>query len=132
MTYKPKNKVNLSEVKPEDRVYVKNIINGVLAYDEITVELDVKIFPTTTDHYNIAFLKWTDEIDDQRWFETFLKTSGHDKRENKYDYVISTATIPCPIITTTKNEEQVNTGPIKLFRIAKGAFNTSKQNKQRK
>jgi len=127
----PKRQIDFSKVDRSDRVYVKNIILGVLAFEDPMPPLSIQIF-APDDHYNIAFIGWDQEIDDQKWFETFLKTSGHDKRENKYDYVISTSTVPTPNLTYKKDDERVDTGPVKLFRIKRGAFDNARHGKKRK
>jgi len=123
----PKRKIDFSDVDRKDRSYVKAIILGVLSFDDVMPSLHVSIY-RTDDHYNISFIGWDQEIDDQLWYETFLKSSGHDKRLNKYDYIISTSTVPLP--ETTFGDDNTPTGPIKLLRVKRGAFEKNyKKNK---
>ena len=114
-----KRTIDMSVVDRKDRTYVKSIIMGVLHFEDPMPTLHVNIVPTD-DRYLVMFIGWDQEIDDQLWFETFLKTSGHDKRESKYDYIISTGTVPLP--ETTYGDDNTPTGPVKVFRVKRGAF----------
>lgn len=122
----PKRTVDMSVVDKEDRAYVKAIIVGVLNYHDPAPVLNVRIFPTP-NHYNVAFLNWDQAIDDTKWYETFLKTSGQNVRSTIYDYVISTETTPHPNID--EDDDESTCGPIKLFRIARGGYDTHKKRK---
>ena len=119
---KKKRTVDLSVADPEDRSYLKAIIQRIVKYEDPTPDIEIEIYPTS-DHYNVAVIGWTAPIDDETWFKTFLQTEGPNRREAVFDPIISTSTTP-------SIEEGANTGPIKLFRIRRSGF--SRKNEKRK
>ena len=119
----PRIQVDLSKVDQTDRSYVKNIINGVRAFEDPMPVLAIAIY-APDDHYNISFIGWDQEIDILTLYEQFLQTHGPNKRLNIYDYIISIAVIPNPGTTysPTNDEKTTSTGPVVLFRIKRGAL----------
>lgn len=123
-----KRVVDLSPVDPQDRAYIRAIIVRVLRYEETMPSLTVKIY-ATPDHYNVCFIGW-DQIEDIKFYETFLKTDGIGKRDPVFDPIISTATTVNANIVALDNESDDRiVGPFKLFRIKRLAPNDRKYRK---
>lgn len=120
-----KRQVDLSPVDVEDRAYMKAIIRRVVGYQHPPCDMHIQIL-ANPDHYNVAFIGWDQAIDDKKWYETFLKTEGAERRENTFDMILSTETIP----VADAEENDIITGPIKLFRIKRSGF--SAMEKRRK
>lgn len=112
-----KRQVDLSQIDIEDRSYVKEIIRRVVKFHDPPCDMDIRAI-NNDDHYNIAFIGWDQTIDDEKWYRTFLKTDGLETRENVFDMVISTHTVP----VADAEESEIITGPIKLFRIKRSGF----------
>ena len=120
-----KRQVDLSPVDPEDRPYMKRIIQRVVTWQQPPCAMDIRIHPNS-DHYNVAFIGWDQAIDDIDFYNTFLKTEGLNRRENVFDMIINTETVP----VADAEEHDLITGPIKLFRVKRSGFHTEKKRKK--
>lgn len=120
---KKKKLVDLSRVDPEDRSYIKAIIQRITKYEDPAPDVDFEIYPVG-DHYNVVVIGWTSTIDDETWYKTFLQKEGPNRRETVFDPIISTSTTPSV-------EDGANTGPIKLFRIRRSGFNSSRDKRKK-
>lgn len=112
-------KVDLSKVDREDRPYIKNIISGVVNWQQPPCNMQIRIHEND-DHYNIIFIGWDQAINDILFYKEFLKTDGLERRDSKYDMIIDTETVP----VSDAEESEYITGPIKLFRVKRSGFDT--------
>lgn len=111
-----KKKIDLSVCDPEDRAYVKKILQELIKFEDPTPDIDIVIWPVP-DSYNVAIAGWTAPINDETWFKMFLQTSGPDRRDAVFDPIIRTETTP---------SLEDGQGPIKLIVIKRSGFHSRK------
>lgn len=105
-------KIDFSRVDTSDRNYNRNIVLGILQFENPMPDLVVDIH-STPDHYNISVKNWSQEISIAKLYETFESKN----RATIYDSVISVSLVP-------QNDEGV---PVLLFRIRKSSFAKQKK-----
>lgn len=99
--------IDFKDVHENDENDVYNILRKVLSFNENMPRIEVKIVPTK-DHYNIILRGWNCEIDDVRWYNTFLSETRKD-----YQSVNATYTV------TNPNNDK---GPYKVVQVRKKKF----------
>jgi hypothetical protein len=63
--------IDFSRVEKSDRVYVRDILLKVVQFNDIMPPLTVIVYQCP-DHYNIIVKGWDQELDDKKWYDTFL------------------------------------------------------------
>jgi len=84
------NSIDLTKVEKPDRCHMRDIMLGIVQFNEIMPQLTISIMPTS-DHYIVRILNWNQELDDQKWYDTFL---NKESRKSCMDYVYKSSTVP--------------------------------------
>lgn len=101
------HEMDFSKIHRDDRAYVRQLMLRTLNFTNPMPKL-LPDFVDAGDHYNIILKGWNMEIDDELWFNTFLKKG----RDADFDRVINTGTLP-----------QDDTGAArKIIRVSKSSY----------
>jgi hypothetical protein len=114
--------IPIDNVASKDRPHVTNIVDRILAWQTGAQTLSIDITDVGS-HYNVLITGWSHPIEDVQWYETFLKTDGHPRRESVFDWIIDSSTTPNP---------GNDTGCIKIVRIRKISGGNSERAAQKK
>lgn len=81
---------DFSRVDRDDRTTVKTILVHLLTYHKPMPKVEVDIYPLE-NHYNMVIKGWTQEIDLDDFYTTFL---NHEKRDAELDAIKSISWLP--------------------------------------